>query len=243
MSRHIHNPSLRISVCFAVALGLVGTPTIPLTALAAPPPGDRDAANQRQTKDESVKPPADATKSTTTTITTTTTAPPTEPANPVGPAKPSEPAEPDAPTAPPPKAQGSEPIVIIHKRDQPTPEPTAPTEEPPPVNANAGLGLTIAGWTIFGVSYLMTAFAGATVIDVGRPEIGRPLLIPIAGPFIATSRVDSAVGGFGLVAMGVLQTLGLVMGIAGSVKLGKARSEARARGQITAGPGGLEIQF
>ncbi len=120
------------------------------------------------------------------------------------------------------------------------PGPPAPIAPPPPrVNPNRGLGLTVAGFSMFGVSYLITAASGTVAIDAGSPEVGRPLLIPVAGPFIAATRVGTATGGFGLAFVGVVQLAGLAMGIAGSVKLAKSRREAR----FAASSGGFEVKF
>jgi hypothetical protein len=99
--------------------------------------------------------------------------------------------------------------------------------------------MTIAGFSVFGISYLISAGVGTVAIDAGDPEIGRPLLIPVAGPFIVASRLDSATAGFGLGFVGVIQTAGLAMGIAGAAILAKTRRNSR----LAAGPGGLQIKF
>jgi hypothetical protein len=131
---------------------------------------------------------------------------------------------------------------------QPQPVPPPPVYQPPPqpvpppykpYNKNRGLGLTIAGFSIFGFSYLITAVSGTIAIDAGSPEIGRPLLIPAVGPFIAASRVPSATLGFGLGFTGVIQLAGLGMGIGGAVMLGNSRRQAA----LSAAPGGLQLQF
>jgi hypothetical protein len=103
-----------------------------------------------------------------------------------------------------------------------------------------GLGLTIAGFGLFGLSYLLTVGAGTVTIDAGRPDIGKPMLIPAVGPFIATARQDSAAAGFALALTGVVQLTGLAMGIAGAVLLGKSRAEAR---RLALGPGGVAIRW
>lgn len=123
---------------------------------------------------------------------------------------------------------------------QPAPAP-APYPAPiqPRPNPNRGLGLTIAGFSVFAMSYLITAGVGTVAIDAGDPEIGRPLLIPVAGPFIAASRLDTATAGFGLGFVGVIQAAGLAMGIGGAVLLGKSRRDAR----VSASAGGLQVRF
>jgi hypothetical protein len=97
----------------------------------------------------------------------------------------------------------------------------------------------IAGISVFGVSYLITAVSGTAIIDGGAPEIGRPLLIPVAGPFIAGARQSSATLGFGLGIVGVVQLAGLGMAVGGGVMLGTSRRRAR----LSAAPGGLQLQF
>ncbi|WP_181197496.1 hypothetical protein [Enhygromyxa salina] len=116
---------------------------------------------------------------------------------------------------------------------QPQPAP------PPGLNKNRGLGLTIAGFSIFGVTYLISAISATALIDTGFTETGRPMLIPAVGPFIAASRQSSATLGFGLAFTGVIQIAGLGMGIGGAVMLGGARKRA----QLSAAPGGLQLQF
>ena len=64
-------------------------------------------------------------------------------------------------------------------------------------------------------------------------------LIPVAGPFIAASRLNSATAGFGLGFVGVVQLAGLAMGIGGSVLLAKSRRNSR----LSAGPGGFQLKF
>jgi hypothetical protein len=117
----------------------------------------------------------------------------------------------------------------------PAPQPLPPRGP----NPNRGLGLTIAGFSVFGVSYLITAVSGTAIIDAGSPEIGRPLLIPVAGPFIAGARQSSATLGLGLGLVGVIQLAGLGMGIGGAVMLGSARRQAR----LSANAGGLSLEF
>jgi hypothetical protein len=122
---------------------------------------------------------------------------------------------------------------------QPGPPPPAPTPIQARPNPNRGLGMAISGFSIFGVSYLITAGIGAVAIDAGDPEVGRPLMIPIAGPFIAAARLDSATAGFGLGFVGIIQAATLGMGIAGSVMLAKARKNSR----VSANAGGLQVRF
>lgn len=115
----------------------------------------------------------------------------------------------------------------------------APAPMPPRPNPNRGMGMMIAGFSIFSISYLITAGVGTALIDNGRQATGRPLLIPVAGPFIAASRQPYATVGFGLGFVGVIQLAGLGMGVGGAVMLGTARRQAR----LSANAGGLQLQF
>jgi hypothetical protein len=117
----------------------------------------------------------------------------------------------------------------------PQPQPLPPKGP----NPNRGLGMTIAGFSIFGVTYLITAVSATAMIDSGSPEIGRPLLIPVVGPFIAAGKQSYATIGFGLAFTGVIQLAGLGMGVGGAVMLGSARHKAR----LSADGGGLTLQF
>lgn len=115
------------------------------------------------------------------------------------------------------------------------PQPIAP----PPPNRNRGIGLLIAGSSVFAFSYLISVGAGVMLIDSGKEEIGRPLLIPIAGPFIGIGRAGSATAGFGLAFAGIAQLAGLGMAAGGGVMLARSRRQA----QLSFAPGGLQLRF
>jgi hypothetical protein len=96
----------------------------------------------------------------------------------------------------------------------------------------------ISGWVMFGVTYLGTAAIGAGLVDANgyacRDDyarchaVGRYMLIPVAGPFIAVGPSESALGSIFLVFAGIAQTAGLAMGIAGTamyVADGKAQRQ------------------
>src|SRR5690606_26933723 len=92
---------------------------------------------------------------------------------------------------------------------------------------NSGLGMTISGYTIFGTSYLISALVGTISLDLaadvgGTGTYGRRVLIPVAGPFVAIPRADSATGGLFAGSLGVIQVGGFVLGTAGAIKLGRA---------------------
>jgi hypothetical protein len=109
---------------------------------------------------------------------------------------------------------------------------------------NSGIGMTISGYTMFGTSYLISALIGTISLDYaadvgGTGKYGRRMLIPIAGPFIAIPRADSATGGLFTGFLGVIQVAGFVLGTAGAIKLGRANRELR----LSANSGGLQLQF
>lgn len=128
------------------------------------------------------------------------------------------------------------PAPVYEPQAQPLPPQPLP---PPPPNRNRGLGLMIAGVSVFSFSYLMSVVAGVVLIDSNKEEIGRPLLIPVAGPFIGIGRTGSATAGLGLAFAGIAQLAGLGMGIGGGVMLGRARRQA----QLSFAPGGLQLRF
>jgi hypothetical protein len=109
---------------------------------------------------------------------------------------------------------------------------------------NSGIGMTISGYTMFGTSYLISALIGTISLDYashvgGSGTYGRRMLIPIAGPFLAIPRADSATGGLFTGFLGVIQVAGFVLGTAGAVKLGRANRQLR----LSADGGGLRLQF
>jgi hypothetical protein len=109
---------------------------------------------------------------------------------------------------------------------------------------NSGIGMTISGYTIFGTSYLISALVGTISLDLaadvgGTGTYGRRMLIPVAGPFLAIPRADSATGGLFTGFLGVVQLGGFVLGTAGAIKLGRANRQLR----LSADAGGLQLQF
>lgn len=160
-------------------------------------------------------------------------APPAEPAPSAAPVV----ADPNPAPAPAPDPNTSVPAPVY---EAPASQPGPPPAHPQPLpNRNRGLGLMIAGFSVFGFSYLISAVSGTIMLDANRPEIGQPLLIPAAGPFLAASRARTAVGGFGLGFVGVIQIAGLGMGIGGTIMFARARHQAK----LSAGPGGLTLRF
>jgi len=90
-------------------------------------------------------------------------------------------------------------------------------------------GLMIAGWTIFGASYLPTAFTGTQIYDwcsnnksgaerKDCRETGQLLMIPVAGPLMAIDKADNATESYGLALTGAVQGAGLLMGVIGTAQ-------------------------
>lgn len=149
-------------------------------------------------------------------------------------------AAPEAPQPEPAPTEAAQPAVVPAPVYQPAPQPMPePIPAPPPVNRNRGLGLMIAGISVFSFSYLISAVVGVIMIDTNSPEIGQRLLIPLAGPFMAIGPANTATGGFGLAFVGLAQVAGFGMAIGGGVMFGRSRSQAR----LSAAPGGLQLRF
>jgi hypothetical protein len=105
---------------------------------------------------------------------------------------------------------------------------------------NRGLGMTFMGFGMFGTTYLINGIVATSLIDQGDTAVGRPMLIPVAGPFIAGAHAQSATVGFAIGIGGVFQIAGLALGITGAVRLGKSRARAR---NLALGPNGVVLRF
>lgn len=163
-------------------------------------------------------------------VVTTQPAPPT--------AQPVPPSTPVAPAPPPNSYSHSTTIVVPQPVQQQQPEASPPQAYPPPPYAappppqpqsypvvppppkKRRKGLMIAGWTLLGTSYLITALAGSITYDICRDggdascrRAGAYLMIPVAGPVIAMSEAEVRTP---LVFPFVIQTTGLIMGIVGT---------------------------
>ena len=123
-------------------------------------------------------------------------------------------------------------------------------------------GLMIAGWTIFGASYVPTAFTGANIYDYCSQnrtgadrescrELGQMLMIPAVGPFMAINKVNDATEAYSLALTGAVQTASLLMAIIGTsqyVRDGKRNSRLSAHGVrvskgLHVGAGSMTYQF
>jgi hypothetical protein len=102
------------------------------------------------------------------------------------------------------------------------------------VSTHVRVGMIVGGAVTFGVVYLITALTGALVTDVGSAtgcgttcSSAKPLLIPIAGPFIVLPHTGSATGDFGLVLDGLAQMagVGLIIGGIAAPKVELVRDE------------------
>jgi hypothetical protein len=138
----------------------------------------------------------------------------------------------------------------------PSPEPQ--DELAKPYNRNRGMGMTVAGFTIFGSFYLISAAMGTMAIDNAfafdwetpdeweakrRETFGKRLVIPVAGPFLAVPHAGSATGGLATAMLGVAQIAGLTLGTLGAVRLAKARRQHRFAMGIAPTPEGTTMSM
>jgi hypothetical protein len=149
---------------------------------------------------------------------------------------PGAPAYPGAPTyQPPPPGYYPPPN---HQPPPPTYDaPPLDDERPEPARKQQGLrgkGMMISGWSIFGGTWLLGMIVGGTYMDQNKPSgflIGRPLMAPVFGPFVAAGVSGDALASMGFVFLGLAQTTGLALGITGTVLFARDR---RARSAVTA---------
>src|SRR5688500_7079928 len=150
----------------------------------------------------------------------------------------------------------------------PTPAtPASAPAAPPPVVPRSALpeieppkpsrGLLVAGFSIGGVAYLTTSLAGALAIDRARDftddplteedesqrgdrrrAFGFALLVPVAGPFVAIPRADTAMRAWAAGISGVAQAAALGLTIAGLVRRSASRRAHRLAFAPIAGPDG-----
>lgn len=117
----------------------------------------------------------------------------------------------------------------------------------------------ITGWSMFGSAYLVSVVVGAAAADAGYyaeqpdidPEIerelsyhlpaerrvayGKRMMVPVVGPFMASSLTTTASASVATAALGVVQTVGLVVGTIGTIQYARDRRAARAY-RLSAGP-------
>lgn len=126
---------------------------------------------------------------------------------------------------------------------------------------NEGRGLRVGGWSLFGVSYSLSAVTGVLVMMVGgdggdagpgSTSLGGIAFVPVVGPAILgglSADRSTAAAIWGAVGS-LIETAGVMMAIAGSVRSARARPRARsgrsARRQrslalLPGGPGGTGL--
>ena len=115
--------------------------------------------------------------------------------------------------------------------------PPQPYQPPPPKKKGPrGKGMMIAGWSIFGGTWLLGIISGASFMDQNTPSgylYGRRLMTPVIGPFMAAGiSGGDAFSSMGFVFLGLAQTTGLALGIAGTVLFARDR---KAQRDVTAG--------
>lgn len=108
----------------------------------------------------------------------------------------------------------------------------APAPAPPPhPRGGTGKGMLIAGWSVFGAIYGLTALSGVVLYDTGgigenvvdARRAGSMLLIPVAGPLAAMPQYTTLTARFVLFLSFAGQATGLALGIAGAVKYSRYR--------------------
>jgi hypothetical protein len=120
--------------------------------------------------------------------------------------------------------------------------PPQPYQQPP---RRRGKGMMIAGWTIFGASYLSTALVGAFIYDASkstcddlvggdgcRRNNGLVLFVPVVGPLIGIGELGgTATGTIAGIFSFLAQGTGLGLGIAGTVLFVRDGKRQRAAQQ------------
>ena len=96
----------------------------------------------------------------------------------------------------------------------------------------------IAGASILGGSYLLSATIGVGILDDrhdydhggswDRGFVGRWLFVPIAGPFVAMSRAGD--GGWGLWLLGMIQLVGAGLTTGGIIRYNNTKRAIDAQG-------------
>lgn len=105
--------------------------------------------------------------------------------------------------------------------------------------------MTIGGWSTVGVSYLFSAIAGTTALDIATApddplrRYGRRMLIPVAGPIMAAFEARTASGALLTALLGVGQVVGLGVATVGHVRLRRLRRELR----LSASPTSIAMRF
>lgn len=134
--------------------------------------------------------------------------------------------------------------VTVARPEPAPPPPPAPCPEDYVDRAKlrSANGMLAAGITIGAATYLATSMAGAVAIDRARDfeddplteenesargddrrAFGRALLVPLAGPFVAIPRADTALRGWAAGISGVAQGAALGLTIAGLVRRSAAK--------------------
>ena len=110
------------------------------------------------------------------------------------------------------------PVVIQAAAPPPAPPPPAPRPK-----VRTGRGLLAAGLSIAGTTYVVSSLTGALAADLGSPMWGRSMMIPLAGPFIATGFTETYTGAWFTAGLGVAQAAGVLMTIVGATRYRRYR--------------------
>jgi hypothetical protein len=125
---------------------------------------------------------------------------------------------------------GATPTIIVVQQGPAQPAPAKPRTIPavdgqePPLGYHREQtmlkGLAIAGWSLFGAGYALTALGGAVssaadAFGGGDGSYGLVGLIPLVGPWIFVANDDLGGSRALFALLGVMQVGGMAMGIAG----------------------------
>ena len=140
--------------------------------------------------------------------------------------------------------------------------PAAPPDVPSLPPPRRGVGLMTSGFIVLGISYLATAITGAVLIDdanndfsrerssyerAAQEAVGRRLLVPGIGPFLAIAPARSAFAGLGLGLVGAVQVTGLALAAGGIVRFARHRRQRKLKAGVSTLPGGgfvrLDLTF
>jgi hypothetical protein len=171
--------------------------------------------------------------------------------------------------APAPAAAPAQPSWNVPVQPAPTPAATVPSRiavdfHPHPIapptpaqQANSrkqaeisrARGLMIAGWSILGTTYGVTALTGTIAIDTAGSDrmrhYGYWMTIPVVGPFAAAFNSRTATGALLTTSLGLAQVAGLGMALVGGVRHRRLKRELTFTAMPTRGGGqvGLSMRF
>ena len=143
--------------------------------------------------------------------------------------------------------EDAEPVPApVLESPPPLPEEPSPEEVERKKAHMRARGITIGGWTTFGITYAAALTIGVASIDLAKEDQhqrvwGRRMVIPVGGPFAAAFVSKSATGTLFTVLTGLAQTTGIAIGIAGAVMLSKQKRASRLAFAAAPDRGGMHM--